>query len=133
MKGYQTEQKKRLLSYLSAHADATFTLDQLAAAMAGCGVGKSTLYRLVAHLCEEGRVQRYARERGRGYTYQFLAAPDCHSHLHLRCTACGGLIHVSRAASCHLAALLQEENGFTIDDSRTLLFGRCAACTEQGR
>ena len=128
MKGYQTEQKKLLLAYLSSHADTAFTLDQLAAVMTACGVGKSTVYRLVARLCEEGAVQRYAREEGRGYTYQYLDRDDCQSHLHLRCTVCGCVIHLSSEASRLFAATLLQDNRFHLDDSRTLLLGRCERC-----
>ena len=95
MKGYQTEQKKLLLAYLSSHADRSFTLDELAAVMTACGVGKSTVYRLVARLSDEGAVRRYAREEGRGYTYQYLERQECHSHLHLRCSICGRVIQLS--------------------------------------
>ncbi|MBO5052536.1 MAG: transcriptional repressor [Clostridia bacterium] len=133
MKGYQTEQKKLLLTYLSSHADRAFTLEELGAVMTECGVGKSTVYRLVARLAEEGAVRRYAREQGRGYTYQYHEAQACHSHLHLRCTACGRVIHLSEEISRHFAQILHTENNFYLDDSRTLLFGRCEACYLAGR
>ena len=132
MKGYRTEQKKLLLAYLSSHADRAFTLDELATVMTECGVGKSTVYRLVARLSEEGAVRRYAREEGRGYTYQYLEGQDCHSHLHLRCTACDRVIHLSEELSHLFARTLGESMDFTLDDGRTLLFGRCADCHRRG-
>lgn len=133
MKGYQTEQKKLLLAYLSSHADRSFTLDELAAVMTACGVGKSTVYRLVARLSDEGAVRRYAREEGRGYTYQYLERQECHSHLHLRCSICGRVIHLSEDISRIFAKTLLESNQFQLDDGRTLLFGRCDACHNAGK
>ncbi len=133
MKGYQTEQKKLLLAYLSSHADRSFTLDELAAVMTACGVGKSTVYRLVARLSDEGAVRRYAREEGRGYTYQYLERQECHSHLHLRCSICGRVIHLSEEISRIFAKTLLESNQFQLDDGRTLLFGRCDACHNAGK
>lgn len=133
MKGYQTEQKKLLLAYLSSHADRSFTLDELAAVMTACGVGKSTVYRLVARLSDEGVVRRYAREEGRGYTYQYLERQECHSHLHLRCSICGRVIHLSEDISRIFAKTLLESNQFQLDDGRTLLFGRCDACHNAGK
>jgi Fur family ferric uptake transcriptional regulator len=133
MKGYQTEQKKLLLTYLSTHADRAFTLEELGAVMTACGVGKSTVYRLVARLTDEGAVRRYAREQGRGYTYQYLERQECHSHLHLRCTVCGRVIHLSEDISHTFAAALSESNHFELDDSRTLLFGRCETCLSAGK
>ena len=133
MKGYQTEQKKLLLTYLSSHADRAFTLEELGAVMTECGVGKSTVYRLVARLTEEGAIRRYAREEGRGYTYQYLERKECHSHLHLRCTVCGKVIHLSEEISRLFAGTLLTNNQFYLDDSRTLLFGRCDACAAAGK
>lgn len=133
MKGYQTEQKKLLLSYLSSHADRAFTLEELAAVMTECGVGKSTVYRLVARLSEEGAVRRYAKEEGRGYTYQYHEGAECHSHLHLRCTVCGRVIHLSEEISRLFAHTLLCEDKFHLDDSRTLLFGRCEECFTAGK
>ena len=133
MKGYQTEQKKLLLAYLSSHADRSFTLEELAAVMTACGVGKSTVYRLVARLSDEGAVRRYAREEGRGYTYQYLERQECHSHLHLRCSICGRVIHLSEEISRIFAKTLLESNQFQLDDGRTLLFGRCDACHNAGK
>ena len=125
---YRTEQKTELLSYLSAHADRSFTLSELAQEMEKHGVGKSTVYRLVAGLCEAGDVRRYAREGGRGYTYRYLKKHTCAEHLHLECLGCGKVIHLGRAESTLFEKTLRESNEFALDDSRTLLYGRCRAC-----
>lgn len=133
MKGYQTEQKKLLLAYLSSHADRAFTIDELTEVMTVSGVGKSTVYRLVARLAEEGAIRRYAREEGRGYSYQYLERMECHSHLHMRCTLCGKVIHLSEGISRLFAQAVLESDRFYLDDGRTLLFGRCAACHAAGK
>lgn len=128
MKEYRTEQKTELLSYLSAHADRAFTLSELAKEMEKHGVGKSTVYRLVAGLCESGSVRRYAREGGRGYTYRYLQGHTCSEHLHLECLGCGRVIHLGREQSALFERTLRESNEFALDDCRTLLYGRCRAC-----
>ena len=132
MQGYKTEQKTILLDYLAAHADRAFSLEELVPPMVARGVGKSTVYRLVARLSEEGRVRRYLREGGRGYTYQFFAKEDCHAHLHLRCTDCGRVLHLGEGSSRDLRALLSAACGFSLDGDRTMLYGHCAACEGKG-
>lgn len=132
MQGYQTEQKKILLSYLSSHADRAFSLEELVPPMVARGVGKSTVYRLVARLADEGDVRRYLREGKRGYTYQYFAKEDCHAHLHLRCTACGRVLHLCEDTSGALRALLSADCGFTLDGEKTMLYGLCAACAGKG-
>ena len=132
MQGYQTEQKKILLSYLSSNADRVFSLEELVPPMVACGVGKSTVYRLVARLVEEGSVRRFLREGKRGYTYQYFAKEDCHAHLHLRCTDCGRVLHLGEGVSADLRALLSSDCGFTLDGEKTMLYGHCAACRGKG-
>lgn len=131
MQGYKTEQKKILLDYLSTHAERAFSLEELLPPMVERGVGKSTVYRLVARLAEEGAVRRYLREGKRGYTYQFFAGHDCHAHLHLRCTDCARVLHLSDGVSDGLRALLSSDGGFTLDGERTMLYGRCADCASR--
>lgn len=127
MNGYHTEQKKLLLAYLSGRADEIFTLPELTEALGECGIGKSTVYRLVARLEEEGAVRRFAREGG-GFAYRYLASAACTSHLHLRCTACGRVIHLKEGALAAVGARLASEHGFRLDEGRTVLLGRCAEC-----
>ena len=108
MNGYQTEQKRLLLDYLSRHAERAFTPAELAQALADGGIGKSTVYRLIARLSEEGAVRRFAREGG-GVAYQYLSGEHCASHLHLRCTACGRVIHLSEIPRIYIQSVRFEE------------------------
>lgn len=132
MNGYRTQQKKLLLSFLSAHGEEVFTLPALAAALAPQGVGKSTVYRLVSRLVAEGAVRRFAREGG-GTVYQYLSRGDCGAHLHLRCTDCGRVIHLGVAESDLLTRTLRERISFLLDGQRTLLLGHCDVCAKGAR
>lgn len=127
MSGYQTEQKKLMLAYLSRHADEAFSAGELAATLGECGVGKSTVYRLIAQLCDEGVLRRFSREGGR-VAYQYLGSDTCSAHLHLRCTSCGRVIHLDGAAAAPLGVLLENEYGFRLNEGRTVLLGLCADC-----
>ena len=131
MNGYQTEQKKLLLAYLSRHADEAFSSADLAKTLGECGVGKSTVYRLIAQLCEEGVLRRFSRAGG-GLAYQYLGSDGCTGHLHLRCTACGHVTHLADAAASPLGALLENEYGFCLNEGRTVLLGICADCRKTG-
>lgn len=131
MQGYKTEQKKILLDYLSSHAERAFSLEELVPPLVALGVGKSTVYRLVARLADEGAVRRYLREGRRGYTYQYFAKQDCHAHLHLRCTDCGRVLHLCERVSDELRVLLSADCGFSLDGEKTMLYGRCALCAEK--
>ena len=104
---YQTEQKKALLAFLRGHQEDAFSIEQLSAAMAADPalppVGKSTLYRLISQLVEEGSVKRFTKGHSRHFLYQLL--PHCGGHLHLRCSRCGKLYHMEDGES---AAIIEE-------------------------
>mgnify|MGYP000812313517 CR=1 FL=1 len=71
---YHTQQRCALLAFLSAHADEQFTVEQLLAAMGDEAPGRSTVYRALDRLVEEGTVRRFAPESGGSAAYQAMEA-----------------------------------------------------------
>ncbi len=131
---YHTEQKDRLLSYLSQHPGQQFTLGQLSEEVCqGGSIGTSTVYRLMGQLAKEGRVRRFMVGSDRRVYYQYVAEPACHSHLHLKCVGCGGLFHVSGALSELIEQQVKALHRFRLDEGASLLFGTCNACQRGAR
>ena len=137
---YKTSGRERLISFLSAHPDTPYTVDELAAHLhpdAPARSGKSSLYRQLSELVADGSVRcdRQEREgdrRAAASVYRYVAGSDCHAHVHLRCTGCGKLVHLD----CHLAADLlshiRADHRFRIDAGRSVLYGTCEACMGNG-
>ena len=134
---YQTEQKRQLISFMAAHANEQFSAEELAEILVqapGEGVkapGKSTVYRLVAGLTEEGVLRRFPREGGRGWLYQFHKASGCSGILHLKCSKCGLLQHLDPATSEALLRQIRSDRGFTVDNDTSVLYGLCASCEKK--
>ena len=63
---YHTQQRCALLAFLSAHADEQFTVEQLLTAMGDAAPGRSTVYRALDRLVEEGTVRRIAPDGRQG-------------------------------------------------------------------
>ena len=74
---YHTQQRCALLAFLSAHADEQFTVEQLLAAMGDEAPGRSTVYRALDRLVEEGTVRRFAPESGGSAAYQAMDPGHC--------------------------------------------------------
>ena len=133
MSKYQTEQKKLLVAFLASHADRQFSAEELAAVFDSDGeggrvLGKSTVYRLVVQLTEDGILRRFPREQGRGWLYQYHSAEDCHGHLHLKCKNCGVLLHLECGMGKELLDHIEMIHRFKVDNSASVLYGLCAAC-----
>ena len=132
MAGYATEQKRMLLDFLRDHCESAYTVEELILGMRqtyGEGIpGKSTVYRLMTRLVEEGTVKRFVRGHSRQFVYQIVAGEHCHSHLHLKCMGCGKLIHLDEGLSDELLGKVRASSDFAVDEEETVLFGACAAC-----
>jgi len=130
---YETKQRRILLDYLNAHPDRGFSVEELhrglcAAHAAALVPGKSTIYRLIARLVSDGLVKRFSAGQGRMFAYQIVACDACDAHLHLKCTACGGLYHMDHAASEQITSAVLSRSDFSLDEKETVLFGVCGGC-----
>lgn len=126
---YQTHQKIALLEFLAKDPQRQYTIDELIEQMGEDAPAKSTAYRLVKKLGDEGLVRRFAREGSAGAVYQLAGKSCCSEHLHIKCLGCGLLIHLDGRAQEELA----KSTGFVIDDERSMLYGRCAQCAGRGK
>ena len=128
MRSYDTKAKSALSEFLRTNADRQFTAEELAAKMSE-SAGKSTVYRLLSKMCDEGEIRRLPREGERGSYYQAIPDETCLGHLHLKCSRCGKLVHLEDAESRRIFAMALE-NGFIIDTKLTMLYGICGDCRE---
>ena len=135
MTGYQTQQRNLLISFFESHPDEAFTIDEVMQCLQreqGAEVpSRSTVYRTVADLEEEGSLKRsYLSERRRS-AYQYRDAHACASHLHMRCEKCHALMHLDTEVSDAIARLLQSGANVSLDVGNTILLGCCEKCREQ--
>ncbi|MCI8620145.1 MAG: Fur family transcriptional regulator [Oscillospiraceae bacterium] len=135
MATYQTEQKNQLCAFLKAHSETAFTAGEIAQKMEAEGYspapGKSTVYRLLPKLVECGAARCFSEENSRTLKYQAVAGERCHHHLHLKCTGCGKILHMSEEASEQVLKQVLLEDSFRVDREHTMLFGVCAQCEAQ--
>lgn len=132
---YQTQQRKILLQFLSSAEDKQFTIEEIMEEMNRKGetVPKSSLYRLMKKLVDEGVVRRHSKEDSRQFVYQIMESEACHSHLHLQCTECGRLVHLSEEATKEARKWMEGSTGFELDQEKTFLYGKCNDCKISGQ
>ncbi len=132
MAEYSTEQKKMLFDFLNENCERAYAIDDIVLKLRKIygdrAPGKSTVYRLITRLVDEGKLRRFVRDGGRGFLYQIIESELCHSHLHLKCTSCGRLLHLERALSEELIDRVARDSKFSVSEEETVLFGKCAEC-----
>ena len=129
MATYNTEQKKLLVEFLKCNTETAYTVEEIVEKMEG-KLAKSTVYRLILKLTEDGCVKRMTRGTGRTFVYQMIAieGEHCHAHLHLRCTDCGKVIHMKESVSHELLDAIRQESDFSVSERDTVILGKCSAC-----
>lgn len=127
---YNTKQKKLILNFLAENANRQFSAKEISDILnQNASIGESTVYRLIKKLTDEGEIRRFHGKNNKSVVYQFAGQnPHCHEHFHLKCTCCGGLIHLD----CGLAKSFSEHmdtcHGFLVDPVKTIIYGTCAKC-----
>ncbi|MBE7023397.1 MAG: Fur family transcriptional regulator [Ruminococcaceae bacterium] len=132
---YQTAQKKVLTDFLTENCEKTFSVEELYTEMEKIYEkktlpGKSTVYRLIQQMTEEGIVKRTAKENSRKFVYQIAGGEHCAFHLHMKCMDCGKILHMNDDDSLRLMAQVFEKNRFSVDEKYTVLVGRCCECKQ---
>lgn len=136
MSEYNTEQKKLLLGFLKSNKDKSFTVEEIESEMINSGLtppGISTIYRLVSKLSKAGTVKKFTPENKRKAVYQLQGGSECDEHLHMKCTECGKLLHMSDNASRELLEKILGLSNFSVDKEKTVLFGKCRVCESNSK
>ena len=131
---YNTRQKRELLRFLKERSMQHFSVDDVVFEMQDKGekVGRSTVYRYLELLAEQGAVRKYQSVQG-VTQYQHVAdAARCDDHFHMMCSKCGELFHVDCRLMGTLSKHLMEDHGFMLDPRETILVGLCEKCIDGG-
>ena len=133
---YKTEGKTRLITFFSQHPDVQYTVEELQAALSETydssevnkQGGKSSLYRRLSALIEEGTVRKFRDASQSAYVYQYVGEGACACHFHLKCLRCGRLEHLNCVISDQLLSHIRTDHHFDIDRGRSILYGMCQSC-----
>ena len=128
---YKTNSRSRIMQYLQINRDHTVSVADIQDHLAKeqNPVNKTTIYRYLDKLEEEGDVIRYTDESGKKATYQFVdRAHHCDEHLHLKCLKCGRVIHLDCSFMDTIAEHIEEDHGFAIQCRSSVSYGYCEAC-----
>lgn len=129
--GYKTKQRALILECMKLNKEKALTVDEICEELkkADVSVGRTTVYRYVDSLQKNGSVRRFSEEKGKSATYQYVESHSlCQEHLHMKCTNCGKLVHLSCDFMSGVCSHLYEHHRFRVDNSKTTIFGICDSC-----
>lgn len=128
---YKTKQSEAILHYISslnsAHVTAAQIVDHFA--REGTPIGRTTIYRHLDKMTENGALRKYTTDGVSGACYQQIdAQEDCQSHLHLKCEDCGELLHLECDAFSKIQQHFYDHHDFKVNVFKTVLYGQCGNC-----
>lgn len=93
---------------------------------------KSTVYRNIDKLCNEGRLVKYKEPNAKAMSYQYSEGHgSCKEHSHAQCSECGKLFHIENEVFAEAAKKMREQYGINMDFQKTLIIGICTECKEK--
>lgn len=135
-KVYNSKGKNDVLDFFKQNMNKRLTaaeiLDGLLAA--GKSINRSTVYRNLEKLTESGDLLCFRENDRESAYYQYTGEhKECNSHLHLQCNACGKIFHLEEEPFIDdFKEKLNHAYGVEIDDTKTMLVGKCKDCKESG-
>ena len=130
-KSYNTDSKNSLVDFMYRHSDRHFTVDEIINEMKKEGLmpSKSTVYRLVSRLTENGTLRRFEAYGKDSFVYQYAAFEhNCELHFHLKCIKCGKLLHMECEKLTHMKDHILSDHGFIIG-GEAMINGICLDCS----
>lgn len=129
---YKTKQKDMLISFLEHNRDKQFSINEIAEKICSDNIGKSTIYRLVKILVNDGLIRCFYDENTKLSLYQFAdKSKSCNDHFHLKCNICNKIIHLECTHTEELKEHFAFAHKFNIDVSKTILYGYCDDCRKE--
>lgn len=129
---YQTEQRRQVTEYLAAHSDKYQTVDEIYNALknAGSSIGRTTVYRTLEHLSDEGSVAKVIGTRGGSAYYKTLDGHE-ENQGQLLCLECGRAFSLDCSMLESFSQHVHEHHGFVVDEQHTVLCGTCKDCQKK--
>lgn len=130
---YKTKQRETILNMLKNSEGSQLSAEELFIKLRlnGSNIGKSTVYRYLEALVEQGAVRKFLADDGKSSNFQFIGSnKDCSSHCHMKCSACGAFLHIECSLFDMLGEHIIAEHSFEMDFEKTVIYGLCRNCRE---
>ena len=127
---YSTRQKRELMKYVRERGLQHFSVDDAVFDMQDRGekIGRTTVYRFLELLAEQGSVRKYQNAQGMTQYQHIEDGARCDAHFHMMCSRCGALMHVECDQIKEFSRHLMADHGYMLDPRETILVGICRNC-----
>ena len=128
---YNTKQREAVLEYIVSLGNTHVTAAQIFAYFENKedSVGRTTVYRNLEKLVQEGKLRKYNVDGIVGACYQYANDTDGQKkHLLLKCEDCGELIHLDCDVLDDIHLHIYQDHTFKVNPTKTVFYGKCEDC-----
>ena len=125
---YKTKARGLILDYLKNNADKRFTAGEIFEYIKteDEGVNRTTIYRNLDRMCEQGSLMKYKEPNQDAWFYQYSDSHQhCNEHMHAQCSECGKIFHLESEFVEDFEKNLQSVYGLNLSADKTIIIGRC--------
>lgn len=128
-KAYDTRQRREVLIFFQENSGRCFTAEEVAERLSD--IGRSTVYRVISVLSDEGRIMK-STHKGRRQSWQYADKDECQTHLHVECEGCGRIEHLDKESTERILRIVESVTGYRVL-KETVLHGLCPDCRVRGK
>ena len=135
MKGeYKTKARAWIMEYLKEHAEKRLTAREICEAIKSevDGVNRTTVYRNLDRLCEQGSLVKYKEPNQESWYYQYSSGNGhCNDHMHAQCSECGKIFHLDHDFVEEFEKKMHSVYGLDMNPSKSMIVGKCEECSNK--
>ena len=133
-KSYHTKTSDLISQFIGLNLEKGFTAGELSDFLKSNGVevNKTTVYRNLDKMTENGQLIKHKSMINEGFVYQAVEeVHHCEEHIHFQCCKCGSVIHLDDSKTAEYLKSISSELGLKIDLNLSSLNGLCQKCRTQ--
>lgn len=130
---YKTKARESIVAYLQVNSEKRFTAREIYDFIKNEveGVNRTTIYRNLDKLCEQGDLVKFKEPNQDAWFYQFSSGNShCDKHMHAQCSQCGKIFHLEDDFVNEFEEKLQALYGLDINESKSIIIARCEDCNK---
>ncbi len=128
---YHTKTSDLISQFIQDRMEKSFTAAELSSFLKenGVDVNKTTVYRNLDKMTENGLLVKHKSMISDGFIYQSVEDEhNCNEHIHFQCCKCGAVIHLDDEKTSEYLKSISRELGLEIDLHLSSFNGICQKC-----
>ena len=130
-KSYHTKTTDLISQFITQRQEKSFTAGELSEYLRanGVDVNKTTVYRNLDKMTENGQLIKHKSMISDGFVYQTVDDENhCAEHIHFQCCKCGSVVHLDDEKTVEYLRSVSASLGLEIDLHLSSLNGLCKKC-----